>query len=828
MGIPGARRGYYTPAAPPTEGTPVTYQNEKALRFTGLKEDRLQKGEALPPTSPPGQVATGTAVGKRTPLVDARRKVTGEGQYTDDFKMPGMLVARILRSPHPHARILSIDASAALALPGVKAVVTGKDAPGHFGVLPISQDETAMAVDKTHHVGEAVAAVAADDEAIADRALRLIRVEYQVLPSFLHIDDSLRELRPGEEKIHPHCKGNTNIHKQVEQVFGDPDQGLAQSEVVIRETMDFAGVTHAFTEPMATIAYVDADERLNVISAQQVPHYLHLALAKVLDLPHHRIRVVRPLVGGGFGGKSDPFPHEVITALLAIRTGRPVKLRFDREEVFYSNHGRHPTRTQVELGVDKEGKVKMLGIDAAIDGGAFGSFGVVTSYYNGVLSHGPYRLPSFRYRGRRVYTNKPCSGAMRGHGSVNSRFAYEVALDMAAERLRMDPVEIRLKNVLLPFTTTENHFRITSNGIRECIERAAERSGWTEKKGRLPHGRGIGIGCGFYISGSALPIHKSRLPQATVHLKVDFDGGVTAHTLAAEIGQGSDTMVAQCIAEVLALPMDRIRVRSSDTDLAPVDLGSYSSRVTFMVGNAARRAAEQIRGELTVAAGRLTGYSPEVFEMREGMVWNRSWPERSVSYEDALEEALADKGALIARGAYQSPPMGGTFKGAGAGLSPTYSFSAFVCETEVDPETGVVTPLKVWAAHDCGKALNPLAVEGQLEGSIHMGLGQALMEEMPYIGGGLLNPNLLDYRCLSSRQMPDVEVIIVESQDPEGPWGAKECGEGGLAPILPALANAVHDAVGVRILELPMTQDVVWKALQRKARAEASSTRRSA
>jgi 4-hydroxybenzoyl-CoA reductase subunit alpha len=466
------------------------------------------------------------------------------------------------------------------------------------------------------------------------------------------------------------------------------------------------------------------------------------------------------------------------------------------------------------IGVSSDGMLTALDLKALIDGGAWGSFGVVTTYYNGVLCMGPYRLPSFRYSGKRVYTNKPPSGAMRGHGAVNSRFAMEVIVDELAEKVGIDAIDFRLRNLLPPHTKTINEFRITSNGTREGLLRVREASRWEEKFRRLPVGRGVGVACGFYISGSALPIHFTKLPQSTAHIKIDMDGGITVHCMAAEIGQGSDTMLAQCVAEPLGVGLERVRVFSQDSDTDPVDLGSYSSRVTFMAGNAARRAAEEIRSQLIAAAARLTGHPAEGFVVRDERIEYAPNPAIGVSFMEALTEALAGQGALIARGAYAAaPPMGGKFKGAAAGLSPTYSFQAYVAEIEVDRETGFVKLVHVWAAHDCGRALNPTAVEGQVIGSIHMGLGQALTENFGYNRANVVNPNLLDYRTLTPKQMPPVDVFLIESNDPEGPFGAKECGEGPLLPILPAVANAIYDAVGVRMLELPMTPDRILSAL---------------
>ncbi len=761
-------------------------------------------------------------IGKRIPLIDAFRKAAGQAIYTDDIQLPGQLVGKILRSPHPHAKILSIDTSRAESIPGVHAVVTGKEATNHFGVLPVSQDETALAVDKVLFIGDNVAAVAAESEEIALKALGAIQVEYEPLQAFLKMEDSLEQV-PEELRLHPKTVDGTNIHKQVEQEFGDFDEAYEKALWKKRQTFRFIGVTHAFTEPMCTIAHFDADERLTLWSATQVPHYLHRALAKVMEMPMHKIRVIRPTVGGGFGGKSDPFPHEMVAALLSRKCRRPVKILFDREEVFYSNHGRHPSKIEVALAIDANKKISGLHVDALIDGGAWGSFGVVTTYYNGVLANGPYRLPNFRYRGRRVYSNKPPCGAMRGHGAVNTRYAYEILLDEAAHDLGIDPAAFRRDNVLPPNTKTINELRITTSGIGECIDRAVEASGWKEKYGKLPFGHGIGIAGGFYISGSALPIHWDKIPQSTVHLKVDLDGGVTIHSLAAEIGQGSDTMLAQIVADVLGLPIHFCRVFSEDTDTAPIDLGSYSSRVTFMAGNAARKAAENLRHLLIQAAADLTGYPAEVFVLRNERVVNCTMPEIQVPYLEAVRRAMKDCGALQTSGCYQAPPMGGKFKGAAAGLSPTYSFQAFVVELSVDLQTGKPKLHDVWAAHDCGKALNPLAVEGQIEGSIHMGLGQVLCEEFAYNKGNVLNPNFLDYRTLSPMEMPRVHPILVETCDPEGPFGAKECGEGPLLPILPAVSNALFDAIGVRFYELPITADRIWRALKRKKKEEAKS-----
>ncbi len=765
---------------------------------------------------------TGTTVGRPTALVDANAKVTGQAWYGDDVRLPNEVIGRILRSPQHYARIRSIDTSAAEAMPGVLAVATGEDAPDTFGVLPVTKDEHAMAVEKVRHVGDLVACVAAVDEATAMEAMRAIVVEYDVLdPEF----DPRKGLEDVDEPIHWRGKyhvGRTNVQKRVHQAFGDRS-AIEDAAATSQRAWRFEGVHHGFTEPHAVVAHWDANGRLQLYTPQQVPHYTHRALATVLKVPMHQINVIRTFVGGGFGGKSDPFPHEMCAAILARKCGRPVRITFDREEVYWINRGRHPSYIEVKLDADDDGRIAGLDVDALIDGGAFASFGHVTSYYNGVLATAPYELGSFHYTGARVWTNKPASGAMRGHGAVNTRCAVEVGLDDIAEQLAVDPISLRMANLLPPHSRTISGFRITSNGMREALRRVKEESGWDKKFRQMPLGKGIGIGCGFFISGSGLPIHwdPNRFPHATVHLQIDMDGGVTVHTGAADIGQGSTTAVAQVVSEVLGLPLEMIHVRSHESDTSPVDLGSYSSRVTFMNCNAAIRAAMDVREELLNAAWDMLGYHPSTLVLVDRRIVYKHDPSIGVSYLEALHKAQEDKGALIARGAYRSPPMGGVHKGAAAGLAPAYSFSAYVAEVDVDVETGLVKCTRVWAAHDCGKALNPLAVEGQIIGSCHMGLGQVLSERMVYgRTGHLQNANLLQYQIPSVHEMPHVTPIIVESSDPEGPFGAKEAGEGPLLPVLPAVCNAVYDAIGVRPSSLPLTPDVVWGDVQKRMKAE--------
>lgn len=748
-------------------------------------------------------------VGEPRPYIEARKKVTGNADYADDIKIKNALHCKFLRSIYPHARINSIDTTAAKNLEGVKAVLTGKELPISFGVLPISQDETALAVEKTRYAGEIVVAIAAETEEIAEAACKLIKVSYTPYQPYFEMDESLADIGDNE-KIHIHTKFNNNIHKKAELRFGDQQKGLEEADNRISMEFNFQGINHGFTEPHAATAWWD-ENGLTIITATQVPHYLHRFLAKVLETPMNRIRVIKPYVGGGFGGKSDPFPHEMIISHLSKITGRPVKVRFNREEVFLSNHGRHPTKMKVEMGLNNEGKIEVLDADIVIDGGAYGSFGVVTSYYNGVLLQAPYNISNFGFKALRVYTNKPQCGAMRGHGAVNSRFAVETMLDEMAHKLNIDPCELRFKNFLDSNTFTVGQYRITSNGSAISLKKVMEQSNWSQKFGKLPYGHGYGVACGFFISGSALPIHWNEYPQSVVHLKVDMDGRVLITSGASDIGQGSDTMLAIIIGEVLGLSMDNLFVVAADTLLTPIDLGSYSSRVTFMAGNAAKMAAENLKGKIFSAVAKYTGSDITELNLSNERVYSND-KKVDISWKEAIEMGTRFVGALNTSGFYNSPKLGGDFKGAGAGLSPSYSFGALVAEVKVDTETGFVKVLNMWGAHDCGKALNPLAVEGQLEGSWHMGLGQAVSEEMRYMKGLLLNANLLDYKIPTTLDTPDIHVNIIETIDPEGPFGAKETGEGALHPSIPSIANAIYDAVGVRITSLPIKpEDILAK-----------------
>ncbi|MBI5481851.1 MAG: molybdopterin-dependent oxidoreductase [Deltaproteobacteria bacterium] len=753
-----------------------------------------------------------SVIGQPARKPDGLAKATGEALYTDDLALPGMLHAKTLRSTVPHARLKRVDVSRARALPGVLAVITGADLPEKYGVIPWTQDETALAVDKVRFIGDPVAAVAAVDEDTAVDALELIEVEYEPLHAFL---DPREALSRAEPRIHEDKKDNVTKHVRLE--FGDVDGGLAKADVVVEGEYSFQGTTHAAIEPHCAVARVSGDGLLTVWSSTQITHYLHRALAKVLGLPEARIRVVQPALGGAFGGKSDPFSLEFCVAKLALLTGRPVKMLWTREEVFYSHRGRHPMQMKYRTGATKDGKLTSVDAKILIDGGAYTSFGLVTTYYAGQLLTGPYDFPAYRFDSTRVFTNKPPCGPKRGHGSVQPRFAFEVQLDEVAEKLALDPIEIRRKNYQGAFTTTVNGQRITSSGFGQCLDAVEKASHWKARHGRLPFGHGLGVAGSMYISGTNYPVYPNELPQAGIQLKVDRSGLITVFTGGNDIGQGSNTVVRAIVAEELGVELDAVRVVAADTDLCPVDLGAYSSRVTFMVGNACIDACRKMRAQVTQALAEKWGVEPSRVALVKGEALEAGGEERRLPVREAFQLAEARFDTLGATGSYNTPKLGGDYRGGTIGASPAYSFTAHVAEVVVDLETGRVSPERIWVAHDCGRALNPVIVAGQMEGSAYMGAAEAVLEEHQIDHRGLVvGPNLLDYPIPTSLDTPELHSLIVESVDPEGPYGAKEAGEGPLHPAIPAIANAVFDAVGIRLRELPLTPARVLKALKEK------------
>jgi len=757
-------------------------------------------------------------VGRPYPKVDAAAKVTGETKFADDLFLPRMLHCKLLRSKRAHARVLSVDGSRALALRGVVAVATGKDLPIAFGILPVSQDEHALATDKVRYVGDPIAAVAAVDEDTAFGALDLIRVEYEDLPPIGSIEEAAATPEP---RIHDYGDGG-NFHKLVSMEFGDTEEGFARAERIYEDLFFYEGSTHLPLEQHAAVASFGPDGKLTLWTSTQTPHYVHRALAKVLEMPASRIRVIATPNGGGFGGKSDPFNHEIVVAHLSRVTGRPVKICLTREEVFYCHRGRHPTLMRVKTGVTKDGSITAMHFQSVLDGGGYGSYGVASTYYTGALQTVTYTIPAYRFDGARVFTNKPPCGPKRGHGTPQPRYALEAQLDKIACDLGLDPAEMRKKHLQPPRSLTANFLRVGSMGLGACIDKVVKASGWRERRGKLPYGQGLGLACSSYICGAGLPIYWNSMPQSGVQLKLDRSGGVTVFCGSTEIGQGSDSVLAYIVAEVLGIDPGDIRVVTGDTDLTPVDLGSYSSRVTLMTGNAALQAAERARELLVSAAAEKLQIPGARVALAEGRVFDVEDPKKGMPFADAVVAAESKYGTIGTVGSYTPPPSAGRYRGAGVGPSPAYSYSAAVVEVVVDPETGIYTVPKIWIAHDVGKCINPVLVVGQVEGSVYMGLGEVMMEEMAYRGGVNGNvvhkfPSILEYKSPTTKEMSDVTTFLIEDPDENGPFGAKEVGQGPLLPIPPAVANGIADAVGVRIDEVPATPEKILKALKSKA-----------
>ena len=752
--------------------------------------------------------------------VDARAKVTGQTRFADDIFLPRMAHCKLLRSPHPHARIRKIDTSRALTHPGVYLVLTGKDLPIEYGILPVSQDEQALCLDHVRHVGDPIAAVIAREELTAFEALDLIDVDYEILAT---ISDSKEALATPEPRIHDYGEEG-NIHKRVALEFGDVEESFVEADEIFEDIFFYQGSTHLPIEQHAAVATKDPDGKLTIWSSTQTPHYLHRALAKVLQMSPAHIRVSATPNGGGFGGKSDPFNHEIVVAKAALLLDRPVKICLTREEVFYCHRGRHPVLMKFKTGVKKDGAITGMHLQTLIDGGGYGSYGVASTFYTGALQTTTYHIPRYRFQGCRTFTNKPPCGPKRGHGTVQPRFGQEVQLDKIAEKLKIDPADLRLRIVESPNTVTANYLRLSTINLSECIRRVAKISDWKEKFRKLPEGRGVGIACSAYLTGAGLPIYWNKMPQSGVQLKLDRGGGVAIFCGATEIGQGSDDVLAGIVAEVLGLDTFDIRLFTGDTDLGPVDLGSYSSRVTIMAGNAALQAAERAKELLAEAVAIRLEVPKERLRFADKSVFDSAAPDKRVPFHEAVGLAEARFGTIGTVGSYTPPKSPALYKGGGVGPSPTYSYTAAVVEVAVNPVTGWITVPKIWIAHDIGRALNPPLVRGQVEGSVYMGLGEALMEEQEFrrlpkrLSHALVHkfPSMLEYKSPTSLDMPDVVTELVEEPDPRGPFGAKEVGQGPLLPIMPAVANAVYDAVGVRIDEVPITPEKIMKALAEK------------
>ncbi|MEW6265900.1 MAG: molybdopterin cofactor-binding domain-containing protein [Thermodesulfobacteriota bacterium] len=748
-------------------------------------------------------------IGRNLPRVDAPLKVTGQARYTADIKLPQMLHGGILRSPVPHARIKHIDVSRAKSLPGVKDVIIGEDTPkikyGNWRLFPQTQDELPLKVDKVRFIGDELAAVAAIDPDIAEEALSLIKVEYEELPAVFDVDAALA---PGAPLIHdeiPELKTNVSLDRKID--VGDVEAALAAADYVREDFFTVHAVSHAYLEPCATVAEVDLDGRLTLWTSTQTPYIVQCLLASTLGLPENHVRVIKPFVGGGFGGKMELRSWEFCAAFLARRTGRPIKFVLTRTEELATGRRRHGMKLRTKTGFKKDGTILVRDFEAFLDGGAYNAMGPTATFLCGNFGAMLYRFPNYRYRGYHVYTNKPPASAMRGFGAPQALFACETQMNMAAEDLGLDPLDLRIKNAMVPGDVIEGVATISSCGFIECLEKVAEMTGWREKRKKPPRGKGIGVGCYSFISGGVFNWFNTQYNFSAAEVRAYPDGTVHLLTMASDIGQGSDTVLRQILAEELGVSLERIRITSADTTMTPkADLGSWGSRVTLMAGNAVRDAARKIKEQLAGTISARFNFNV-IHEIAFGgdRVFSKARPERGLGFGEAVHMTMkAQRGAeIVARGYYTPRDKGLT--------TPAFSFGVQVAEVEVDQETGLVKVEKMTTAHDCGTVINPMSVEGQLEGSIHMGLGYALSEQFVMRDGQTLNTTFLDYKMPAAEDMPPSESVCVDTYEPEGPFGAKEAGEGLAIPTAPALAEAVYHATGYRCLDLPITPEKILR-----------------
>lgn len=746
-------------------------------------------------------------VGKPVPKIDGKPLVTGEGKFAADISLPGMLWGKILRSPVPHARIVSMDTSKAEKLPGVKAVVTGRETLGRpYGGcdgIAFSKDSYGLAVDKVRYVGDEVAAVAAVDDLTAEKALDLIDVEYEELPYVLDPEEAMSESAPLV-----HEEAGSNIVHTVNFVYGDVEEGFKKADHVRIDRFVTEPLNHCCLEPHAVLAYCERTGKLTVWTSTQNMMRARNYLSETLGIPPSSIRIIKPYVGGAFGGKHGNVNPDFCAAFLSMKTGKPVKIVYTREEVFATTRGRHPLVITLKTGFTKEGIITARDAVSITDAGAYSSD---ASHMVGRMGNHLtmlYRTPHVRFKGYLVYTNKPTGGAQRGYGGQQMRYADELQMDLIARDLGIDPLDLRLKNAVESGDITPHGYKIASCGFRECLEKVARVSGYREKKGKLPKGHGIAVASGGYICGLRVPI------ESSAYVRFDVDGSVVVLTGSSDVGQGSNSMLCQIVAEELGVTFDRIRIVVGDTDITPPDGGTFSSRVTIMAGNAVLNAARDVKKQLLEAISKQTSIAQEELGLIDNYIVRRGTDQKLLS----LNEAISKCPPLLGKGYYVNKDdvvMQDEATGAG-NISPAYSFGAEVAEVEVDQRSGKIKVKQVTAAFDCGYAINPLAVVGQIEGSISQGLGQAISEIVLRDNRGrMLNPSFLTYKVPMITEMPKINSIIVETVDPEGPFGAKGVGEGMLLPVPPAVVNAVYDATN-KLIQIPLGLEKVYRAISEK------------
>lgn len=753
-------------------------------------------------------------IGKSIPQLAAREKATGRTQFVTDLVLPRMLHGRVLRSPHAHARIHSIDTSRAAALPGVRAVATFEDTPKiKFG--PRSEDWTIFASEKARFHGDEVAAVAAIDPDIAEQALELIRVEYEVLD---HVVSPLDALAPGAPLVHDDCPGNVAAEFKID--AGDINKGFDQAHAVFEERFYTSQVYQAYMEPMSVVADVDLSGRITLYTGTQIPNMMRMTYAKALGLDPEAIRIVVPEYGGGFGGKMENNIH-LVAAILAQKSGLPVKLANPRHEDFLAGNPRVPMYFDIKLGAARDG------ILTAKDVRVVGSAGARLVYAMVIVSTACYRVDSLyrfqnvRARGITAYTHTVPTACYRGFGNSQSTFVLESAMDELARKLHMDPAELRIKNGMGPGETSVHGWRIGSSGLRECVEKATRAANWKEKKENKAPLKGIGLACCNHVSGNR-PFAR-EFDGGSAMVRIGKDGRVTVFHGESDMGQGQNTTFAQIAAETLGVPMDRVHVARVDTDLSPFGLGSFATRGTLMGGNGVMAAAKEALEQLTKVAAQELDAPPEQVVCRKGLFFNPHTPEKGIRFKEIASLAtIRSHGApVVGIGFYVPPtelPDPDTKQG---NISPAYPFGCQIAEVEVDPDTGQVTVTHMTAAHDVGRAINPMATEGQVQGGVTQGLGWTLMEDMVYEDGKLMNPDFVDYIVPSAFDVPPIETILVEPVEPNGPYGAKGIGEPALNPTMAAITNAVYDATGVRITSLPVNPQHLLAQIKKRQAAKA-------
>lgn len=762
---------------------------------------------------------TGTLVGRGVPRIDAAGKAQGAARYTDDIQLPHMLHGAILRSPHPHARIREIDVSKAAALPGVRAIVTGRDGPGvKYGVFPHSRDQYLLALDTVRYLGDEVAAVAAVDRDTAEEALSLIRVEYEPLPA---VFDPAEALKEGAPVLHDHAPDN--VSATVAYDFGDLADAWRRSAAVVEEHFDLAALSHCQLEPYVSLASYDpASGQLDLWMPHQSPFTKQKGLSNTLGIPPSKVRVRKVQIGGAFGGRSEVSPADYCAALLSMKTGKPVKIRYSREETFTVTRQKHPWRARVKLGADESGVVTGFEADILVDGGAYNSTGHIAISVPYATIEATYRIPHVRYRATRAYTNNSIRGAMKGHGINQIYYVFETLLEALARELDIDPVEMRLRNIMKTGETTNSGSTVTSSGLREAIERSAAAADYGKARPAGNGLRGVGIACGSSIVGFNMGFRSG----STAHIHFNEEGGATLFTGTTDNGQGNDSMMVQIAADQLGVPMAEITLVSADTQLTPLDPGSYSMSSTYVSANAVWKAAKDARHQLLERAAEKLEAAPEDIMLADGFAQVVGSPSQRVPIRSLVIKALQEGQPISGKGHFRPDidySRDWTTPGRQQGqVSGTYSYGAAVAEVEVDPDSGAIRIVRITGAQDCGFAINPTAVDGQSHCSIAFGLGQALLEQMEFDAGQTFATNLVQYGLPGAADMPEMQTLIVESQDPAGPYGAKEASEALHIAVLPAITNAVANALNVRPTRLPITPDKVLKALERKRAQEQS------